>query len=155
MGRGKGKSGRTGSGRQSRGSSRSDFQRTDRVGELIREIVADELRRIDDDELQFVTVTGVDVDRDLFRAQVYLSTLDLDPSDIEAIEEHSKRLRQAVARQARLRKTPELVFQIDPALIAGSRIDGLLADQPPTPAEEEPPVPGRAAWADESAGEQE
>jgi len=121
------------------------------VGELIREIVADELRRIDDDDLQYVTVTGVDVDRELFRASVFLSTLDLDPADIEPIAKHSKRLRKAVASQARLRKTPELVFEIDPGLISGQRVDALLADQadPASVAEDEDSdnaIP--AAWAD-------
>jgi len=143
----------SGRGRQSSGGrgGRNQFQRTDRVGELIREIVADELRRIDDDDLQYVTVTGVDVDRDLFRANVFLSTLDLDPADIEAIDKHSKRLRKAVARQARLRKTPELVFEIDPGLVSGQRVDALLAEREQLASAEEEEDSGNAipaAWAD-------
>jgi len=111
----------------SRGSrGRNDYQRTDRVGELIRQIVSDELTRIDDDELGFVTVSGVEVDSDLFRAHVYLSSLDLDDADISAVHKHAPRVRKAVGQQARLRKTPEIVFQLDPGLVAGERIDELL-----------------------------
>lgn len=118
-------------GRNSRSSSRSsrgrsDYQRTDRVGELIRQIVSDELARIDDDELGFVTVSGVEVDSDLFRAHVYLSSLDLEDGDISAVHKHASRVRKAVGQQARLRKTPEIVFQLDPGLVAGERIDELL-----------------------------
>lgn len=125
----RGRGGRSGSGGQGRSSGRNQFQRTERVGELIREIVAQELRRIDDEDLQFVTVTGVEVDRDLYRAHVFLSTLDLDETDISAIEKHSKRLRQAVAQQARIRKTPELVFAVDPGLISGVRVGEILQEQ--------------------------
>lgn len=133
----------TGRGRSSGGGGRNDFERTDRVGELIRQIVADELRRIDDDHLQFVSVTGVDVDRDLFRAHVFLASPNLDPADIEPIHGHSKRLRQAVARQARLRKTPELAFAIDPGLLQGTRVDEILSEQAPVAA-----ATGGAAAAD-------
>jgi len=113
---------------------------------LIRQIVADELRRIDDDELQFVSVTGVDVDRDLFRAHVFLASPDLHPDDIEPIHAHGKRLRQAVARQARLRKTPELAFAIDPGLLQGTRVDQILSEQPPAEAATAAAASDESGW---------
>jgi len=93
---------------------------------LLRQIISDELARIDDDELGLVTVSGVEVDSDLFRAHVYLSSLDLEDADISAVHKHASRVRKAVGQQARLRKTPEIVFQLDPGLVAGERIDELL-----------------------------
>ena len=48
-----------------RGRGGRNFERTDRVGELVREIVAGELERIDDDRLFPVAITGVEVDREL------------------------------------------------------------------------------------------
>ena len=44
--------------------------RTARLGELLREIVAEELERIDDQRLELVSITSVEVDADLNRAIV-------------------------------------------------------------------------------------
>ena len=48
-----------------------DYPRTARLNTLVREIIADELERIDDERLQLVTLTSVNVDGDLSRAAVY------------------------------------------------------------------------------------
>ena len=100
-----------------------------RVGALIRRIVAEAMERVDDSRLDFVSVTGVDVDRDLFRAVIWFTTLedDCEVGVLAALEEHSGRLRRAVANRSRLRKTPELVFRPDPSLRAAERIESLIA----------------------------
>ena len=59
------------SSRQSRGHK---YPRSARVGETLREIIAEELVRIDDERLAFVTVTGIDVDNELNRAHVYFDS---------------------------------------------------------------------------------
>lgn len=104
--------------------------RTARVGELIRRIVAESLEQIDDDRLAMVSVTGVDVDRDLHRAVVWFTSLgDTEEGDVdiaEAFEEHVGHLRRAVGDQARLRRTPELVFRPDTVLRSAERIERLL-----------------------------
>lgn len=106
-------------------------QRVARVGELIRRIVAESLEGIDDERLSLVSVTGVDVGRDLHRAVVYFTSLgDTDEGDvgiIEAFEEHAGRLRRIVGAQTRLRRTPELVFRPDTVLRSADRIERLLA----------------------------
>lgn len=106
------------------------FQRTDRVGELIREIVASEMDRIDDDRLFPVAVTGVDVDNELAKAVVYYDVLDEDdlPEAESALEDHRHRLQRALGDQTRMRRTPTLVFTIDPSIGAASRIDSILED---------------------------
>ena len=121
--------GRSGGRGGGRGRGRDQYERTDRVGELLREIIAEELIRIDDEDLAFVTVSGVEVDNELFRATVFLSTLDLnDELDLSAIEAHSNRLKRAINNQARLRKTPDLRFALDPGLVQGTRVDEILRD---------------------------
>ncbi len=104
--------------------------RSARVGELIRHVVAEELERIDDDRLIMASITAVTVDRDLFRAIVYFTTLDSDsdPEIAEAFEEHSRRLRHAVAVQTKLRKAPELQFRPDETLRSAERIEDLLRE---------------------------
>ena len=114
----------------SRRNQRSNrgFARTDRIGSTLREIIGEELRRIDDDRVAYVTVTEVDVDAELTRARVYLSTLNLDDEEVEGVEEHTGRIRKAIARQGQLRRVPALEFYIDPGLRAGTRVDEILRD---------------------------
>ncbi len=101
-----------------------------RVAELIRRIVAEALEEIDDERLGLVSVTGVDVDRDLDRATVWFTTLDGDdaPEITEAFEEHGARLRRTVGDEARLRKIPALRFRPDASVRTGERIDMLLGE---------------------------
>ncbi len=102
------------------------FARTDRLGSTLREIIGEELRRIDDDQVAFVTVTDVDVDNELTRARVYLSTLNLDDEDVEGVYAHMGRIRKAIARQGQMRRVPYLEFLIDPGLRAGTRVGEIL-----------------------------
>ncbi len=113
-----------------------DYERTERVGELIRRIVAEELERLEDERLEMVGVTDVDVDRDLNVADVYFSSLDADHDEeiLAALAKHRSRLRREVGRQATLRRTPELVFHPDHGIRDGERVDELLrrlADEGP------------------------
>ncbi|MCB1013602.1 MAG: 30S ribosome-binding factor RbfA [Acidimicrobiales bacterium] len=110
-----------------------DYPRTARLNELFREIVAEALDRVDDDRLELVTVTSVDVDADLKRATVYVTALDRDADEdtLEALTELRPRLQGAVAREARVKRTPELVFRIDDVLRTAERIDELLRENPP------------------------
>lgn len=111
--------------------------RTARVGELIKRIIAEELEQFDDDRLALVSLTSVDVDRELHKAVCWFTTLDGDADDEvgEAFEEYRGRLRKAVGSQARLRKTPELEFRADTTLRSAERIETLLRN------DQRPPVP--------------
>ena len=104
------------------------YPRTARVDELCREIVAEELERIDDDRIPLVTVTHVRVDPDLRRAVVEVTALDGEDEVLEALAEHRIRLQGAIGRQARLKRTPELRFTIDAVVRQGERIDAILRD---------------------------
>lgn len=123
--------------KRSRRPNPATANRTARVGELIKRIVAEELEQLDDDRLSFVSLTAVDVDRELHRARCWFTTLDGDDDDavLEAFEEYRGRLRKAVGSQARLRKTPQLEFRADTTLRAAERIESLLRDdvRPPVP----------------------
>lgn len=125
--------------RGSRHNSRGQVgARTAKAGELIRRIVAGELELIEDERLHLVSLTGVEVDRDLHRAIVYFTTFDRDddPEVAEAFAEHRGPLRHAVSRQTSLRRAPELEFRPDVTLRSAERIEQLLmqeADRPPVP----------------------
>ena len=100
------------------------FPRVARVNELVREVVAEELERIGDERLELVTVTGVDVEPDLRRAVVWFTAL-TDGVD-EVLVEHRVRLQAAIGRQVRMKRTPELAFRPDPAIVTGRRVEDIL-----------------------------
>jgi ribosome-binding factor A len=124
--------------RRNRGQSNERYPRMARVNELCREILADELELIEDERLELVTIINVDVDPDLRRARVDFSSLgEAEDDAAEALEEHRHRLQTAIAKQARLRNTPELRFAVDTVIEYAARIEELLAAQPPIPDRDE------------------
>jgi ribosome-binding factor A len=134
-----------------RGTQRStarDYPRTARLNELLREIIAEELERIDDDRLDVVTVVSVDTESDLRRAVVYYDCLDGEEGDedaLAALGDARIRLQAAIGREARVKRTPELRFVPDPAVRTGARIEEVLADLGPiAEVEVDPEVYGRS-----------
>jgi ribosome-binding factor A len=105
------------------------YARTARLNELLREILGDELERMDDERLELVTISGVEVDPGLEHATVYFSSLAGEAADddvLAAFDEARRGLQGAVARQARIRSTPKLHFRADPGIRTGERVDEIL-----------------------------
>jgi len=102
------------------------FPRAYRVNELLSEVLADELERLEDDDerLGMLTITGVESEADLRHATVFLSSLP--EAAEEALAEHRARLQAAVARQVKLKRTPQLSFSADPAVRSGQRVEEIL-----------------------------
>jgi len=118
---------------RSGGSASRRYSRTDRLNELLREVVADELERIGDDideRLRLVTITGVRTATDLAVATVYYSTLRDEAEVAAGLEAQRHRLQRAVAAQIRARRTPVLSFRADPGVLAGRQVDALLRQHP-------------------------
>lgn len=132
---GRGSGGRS-SGRNSgrrRQTGTRHYPRTARLNALLTEIVAGHFERVDHEDLDFLTITGAEVDADLNVCQVFVSTLaDPDPVQddivLDALAGERRNVQRAIATQAKLRKTPEVVFAFDPAVRTGARIDSILAD---------------------------
>ena len=104
--------------------------RTARVGEEIREVLAEEIQKLKDPRVGFVTVTGVKVSPDLRRAWVYYTSYGDQKARAgtdAALRSANHHLRAAVGREVRLRYLPELVFEPDTSIEQGERIDHLLA----------------------------
>jgi ribosome-binding factor A len=107
------------------------YERTARVNEVVREVLADELERLSDPRLGLLTVTGVEVTPDLRQATVYYSALIPAKGEEEHDTEGTLRsvapqLQAAIGRQVRMKYTPHLVFREDPAIRAGERVDEIL-----------------------------
>ena len=111
------------------------YPRTARVNEVILEVLADELERMSDPRLELVTLTGVDVSRDLAVAKVYYSTMAATAADDadsvaddagHALRSAASHLRGLVGREMRIRQVPRLTFIPDPGILAGQRIEEIL-----------------------------
>tara|TARA_Y100000741_G_scaffold249168_1_gene191513 strand:- start:252 stop:578 length:327 start_codon:yes stop_codon:yes gene_type:complete len=98
------------------------------LNELLREIIAEELERVDDDRLDWVSVVSVEVDNELTKARVYLSSLEENEDEItKVLSEYRGQFRKVIGRSARIRRVPDLVFMIDPSIRSGNRIEEILS----------------------------
>lgn len=109
-----------------------DTRRPDRVAEAIREEVATFLAEgvKDPRVVGLVTVTGVDVTRDLRHAKVYVSILGSDTeraATLDGLASVASHLRSRIGRALRLRSAPEIVFRLDESIARAARIETLLA----------------------------
>ena len=105
------------------------YPRTARLNELVREIVAEQIERLDDSRLELIAITQVVVDREIQQAVVYYDSLQGADADVEvqeALAEHRVRLQAAIGRQTRLKRTPLLVFRADDVERGAARIEGIL-----------------------------
>ncbi|MBU6226985.1 MAG: 30S ribosome-binding factor RbfA [Acidobacteria bacterium] len=115
--------------KRSTSASAHRYPREARLNEILREVIADELTRIDDERLEFVTVTSVDVDAELNRGVVFFDSLAGEAGDeaiLEVLEEHRRRIQSSIGKQVRAKKTPVLEFRPDEVIRAAERIDEVL-----------------------------
>ena len=115
--------------KSARTDTRRRVARTARLSETLREVIADELAKIDDDRLGFVTITSVDVDSEMNRGIVFYDSMqgaEGDEQILEALNDQRKRLQSVIADQVRARRTPVLQFRPDDAIRAAQRIDEVL-----------------------------
>jgi ribosome-binding factor A len=124
--------------------------RPERIGDQIRvEITGMLSRQVHDPGIGFLTVTRVEVTRDLQHARVYYTTLGDQKARCEsarALERASPFLRRQLAGRLRLRRAPELQFFYDESIEKHDRIERILieiererAQRPPS--EDQPPNP--------------
>jgi ribosome-binding factor A len=103
--------------------------RLQRVSEELREVLAEEIQRLKDPRLGFVTVTGVRITPDLRKARVFYTVLGDDrdhKATRAALRSATPRLRSVVGKEIRMKVTPELEFAEDDAVARGDRVEELL-----------------------------
>jgi len=103
------------------------------LSQVLREIIADELIRIDDERLDLVSVTSIDVDSEINRAIVFYDSMSGEEGDAaiqEALGEHRARIQASINRQMHARKTPVLSFKPDEVIRGAERIEELLRIRP-------------------------
>ena len=113
-------------------------QRSDRVAAAIREEVANFLAEgVKDPRVTgLVTVTGVEMTRDLRHARVFVSIMGEESqraSTIEGLTSVQGFLRSRLARSLSLRVAPEVQFVVDESVARAARIETLLNQIRTTP----------------------
>ena len=120
---------------------RKSFHRTDRVSAQMRRdlgtLVHEAVRELG---LPSVSVSDVEVTRDLAHAKVFVTALQAERSAeaVKGLQEHAREIRYQLAQAMKLRHVPELHFHYDDSVDRGERIELLLRDLPDTaPRDEE------------------
>ncbi len=118
-------------------------KRLDRVNQLVREEIAYLLQReLKDPRLGFVTVTEVDVSKDLRTAKVYVSVLGTEAEwrgSLDALRSARGFIRSWLGPRLRLRAVPDLTFHPDRSMAHAAHIQSVLErlreERPEPPAE--------------------
>ena len=106
-----------------------DFKRSERVsGQLRRELAQMIQREIKDPEVGFVSVSDVEVTRDLAHAKVYVTVFNTDEAkvSIKALKRAAGFLRTRLGQELRMRNVPQLHFLHDDSVETGQRMDSLI-----------------------------
>jgi ribosome-binding factor A len=107
-----------------------DFKRSERVaGQLRRDLARLIQQEIKDPEVGFVSLSDVEVTRDLSHAKVFITVFEPEKAaeSLKALRRASTFLRLRLGQELRLRHVPELHFVHDDSVEQGSHIDGLIA----------------------------
>ena len=108
-----------------------DGGRPGRVSEEFREILAEEIPKLKDPRVGFVTVTGVTVTPDLHLARVFYTTMGDDRdrrATAAALSSARGHLRQVIGRQVRMKVLPDLRFEPDDMPASADRVEELLRE---------------------------
>lgn len=108
------------------------FKRTDRINEQLKQEIALLVRNeVRDPRVSEATVTAVETSPELDHAKVYFTALGDDAEKDEilsGLQSASPFIRTQLGRRLRMRRIPELHFQVDRVLEEASRIDALLRE---------------------------
>ena len=107
-----------------------EFSRTQRVGQLLKEEISRLIRReVKDTRVEKVTVTDVEVTRDLKYADVYVQIRGDDETKaqvLEGLESAAGFIRTRLGRELHIRRIPEIRFEVDRSQERAARINQLL-----------------------------
>ena len=108
-----------------------DYQRSERVGELLTEVIADVLRKdIRDPRVTAVTITSAKLTKDLRQARIYFTILggasENKDSVLAGLKSALGFIRARIGKQLKLRFVPAIEFFYDESVDEAERIEKLL-----------------------------
>ena|SRR5210317_2096242 len=107
-----------------------DFKRHERVaGQMRRDLAKLIQQEIKDPEVGFVSLSDVEVTRDLSHARVFITVFKPEKAQesLKALRRAASFLRRRLGQELRLRHVPELHFVHDDSVEKGSHIDELIS----------------------------
>ena len=110
-----------------------------RVNEAVREVVSEGVGELKDPRIGFVTITGVETSPDLRHARVFVSVLGSEAKrrkTLAGLAAAHGVLQARVARELRMKRTPQLAFEYDPTVERGVRMTKLIDELAPEPDDE-------------------
>jgi ribosome-binding factor A len=105
-----------------------------RVNESVRQVLSEALPELKDPRIGFVTVTGVETSPDLRQARVFVSVLGSEQrreKSLAGLAAAHGVLQARIARELRLKRTPQLAFEYDPTVECGVRMSRLIDELAP------------------------
>jgi ribosome-binding factor A len=105
-----------------------------RVNAAVQEVLAEAVGELRDPRIGFVTVTAVKTSADLRQAQVFVSVLGSQKKreqTLEGLEAAHGVLQGRIARELRMKRTPQLTFQYDDSVERGVRMSHLIDELAP------------------------
>ena len=105
-----------------------------RVNAAVRQVLSEAVGELKDPRIGFVTVTGVETTPDLRQARVFVSVLgseEKQQQSLAGLEAAHGVLQGRLARELRLKRTPQLAFEYDPTVERGVRLTQLIDELAP------------------------
>jgi ribosome-binding factor A len=109
-------------------------ERMRRVNEAVREVISEGVGDLKDPRVGFVTITGVETSPDLRHAKVFVSVLGTESKrekTLAGLTAAHGVLQARLARELRLKRTPQLTFEYDPTVERGVRMTQLIDELAP------------------------
>ena len=109
-----------------------EYSRTQRVADYLqRELAALIQHELRDPRIGMVSITGVNVSRDLGHAKIYFTVLGCDSGDdasdsTEALNKAAGFLRSQLSRDSNMRSVPQLRFYFDSSVGQGRHLEDLI-----------------------------
>jgi|SRR5207247_300623 len=100
-----------------------------RVNEAVKEVLSEGIGELKDPRIGFVTVTAVETSPDLRHARVFVSVLGSQRKrerSLSGLTAAHGVLQARVARELRMKRTPQLAFEYDPSVERGVRMTQLI-----------------------------
>lgn len=110
-----------------------EFSRTDRVGQQVHKEIASILQqefKHREPEVGMITVSGVEMSRDLAHAKVFITFYGNDETkieeDLQKLQDAKSFVRGILGRRVRMRNVPAVHFFRDGSIVEGARISALV-----------------------------
>lgn len=109
-----------------------EYSRTQRIGDQMQRELAQLIRReVKDPRVGLVTITAVDVSRDVGHAKIYVTVMGQDDAaaiaqSIKVLNTAAGFLRMQLGREMKLRSVPQLHFHYDESVVRGAHLSSLI-----------------------------